>query len=67
MARYVFDLADWDRSGWVIPFGTSGDPESPHYTDQSETWASVGLYPMTYSWARIEKWAGSRQTLEPSR
>ena len=67
VARYVFDLGDWDRSGWVIPLGTSGDPESPHYTDQAETWASVGLYPMTYSWDRIEAGAESHQTLEPSK
>ncbi len=67
VARYVFDVGDWDRSGWVIPLGTSGDPESPHYTDQAERWARVELCPMTYSWPRIESGAESRQTLEPSR
>jgi penicillin amidase len=67
VARYVFDVGDWDRSGWVIPLGTSGDPESPHYTDQAETWARVDVYPMTYSWDRVEAEAASRQTLEPSR
>jgi penicillin amidase len=67
VARYVFDLGDWDRSGWVIPLGTSGDPRSPHYTDQAQRWAHVQLYPMTYSWDRIESGAESRQTLEPSR
>lgn len=67
VARYVFDLGDWDQSGWIIPLGTSGDPESPHYSDQADTWAHVGLYPMTYSWTRVEEGAESRQTLEPSK
>jgi penicillin amidase len=67
VARYVFDLGDWERSGWVIPLGTSGDPRSPHFSDQATKWSRVELFPMTYSWERIEAGAESRQTLEPSR
>ena len=66
VARYVFDLADWDRSGWIIPLGTSGHPDSPHYADQAQNWARVELRPMTYSWDRIEAGAEARQSLEPS-
>ena len=55
VARYVFDLSDWDRSGWVIPLGSSGDPRSPHYADQAGAWARVELCPMTYSWEAIER------------
>ncbi len=25
VARYVFDLADWERSVWIVPHGVSGD------------------------------------------
>jgi penicillin G amidase len=66
VARYVFDLADWDRSLWVIPLGTSGDRASPHYADQAEAWSRVDSFPMTYSWDRIESGARSRQSLEPT-
>jgi penicillin amidase len=65
VARYVFDLADWDRSGWVVPLGSSGNPRSPHYADQAEAWARVELYPMTYSWEAIAVGAESRETLGP--
>ena len=52
-ARYVFDLGDWDNSGWVVPLGASGNPRSPHYADQAQTWARVELFPMTYDWDKI--------------
>lgn len=65
VARYVFDLADWDRSGWVVPLGSSGDPDSPHYADQAEAWSQVRLYPMTYSWDAIEAEA-TQHRIEPN-
>ena len=34
VARYVWDLADRDDSGWVVPLGASGDPRDPHHHDQ---------------------------------
>jgi penicillin amidase len=67
VARYVFDLGDWDNSGWIVPLGSSGHPESPHYADQASDWAAVRLQPMLYSWERIEADAETRQVLEPSR
>jgi penicillin amidase len=66
VARYAFDLADWDRSGWIVPLGSSGHPGSPHYADQAQDWADVKLRPMLYSWDKIEADAESRQTLEPA-
>lgn len=53
VARYVFDLADWDRSGWIVPLGASGDPTSPHFTDQQASWAAGDIVPMRYSWDAI--------------
>ncbi len=65
VARYAFDLGDWDRSGWIVPMGSSGHPESPHYVDQTHDWAAVKLRPMLYSWDKVEADAESRQSLEP--
>jgi len=66
VARYVFDLADWERSAWVVPLGASGHPGSPHYADQAAAWAEVRLLPMRYAWSRIAAEAESRQRLEPA-
>jgi len=66
VARYIFDLADWDRSAWVVPLGSSGHPGSPHYADQLARWAAVLLYPMEYHWDRICAQAETVQRLEPA-
>ena len=29
VARYVFDLGDWERSAWIVPLGASGHPGQP--------------------------------------
>lgn len=65
VARYLFDLADWDRSGWIVPYGVSGHPGSPHYADQAPDWRAHRLQPMPYTWARVESVAVARQTLFP--
>ena len=67
VARYVFDLGDWDRSAWIVPLGASGHPGSPHYADQARDWADVRLRPMRYDWDRIRDEAETHQTLEPER
>jgi penicillin amidase len=64
VARYVFDVADWDGSRWVVPLGSSGDPASRHYADQARAWSEVTSFPMTYSWPRIESTAESRHAVE---
>jgi penicillin amidase len=66
VARYCFDLADWERSGWVVPLGASGHPGSPHYADQAGAWADVRLLPMRYGWERITRDAESHQELWPA-
>jgi penicillin amidase len=67
VARYVFDLADWERSAWIVPLGASGHPGSPHYADQARDWADVRLRPMRYGWARIAADAESHQRLTRAR
>jgi penicillin G amidase len=66
VARYVYDLADWNNSWWVVPLGSSGHPGSPHYADQMRNWADVGMYPMLYDWDRIRADAESTQELRPA-
>jgi penicillin amidase len=63
VARYVFDVGDWENSGWVVPLGASGDPGSAHYQDQAQSWSQVQLLPMSYDWSRIEAGAESVQRL----
>ena len=66
VARYAYDLADWDNSLWVVPLGSSGHPGSKHYHDQSETWRQVQMVPMLYSWDRIIAESQTQQRLEPA-
>lgn len=53
VARYVWDLADREAGGWVVPLGASGDPRSPHHHDQLEAWAVGELVPIVTDWARL--------------
>jgi penicillin G amidase len=66
VARYVFDLGDWERSGWIVPLGASGHPGSRHYADQTADWAAVQLRPMRYDWARVAAQAETHQRLLPA-
>ena len=66
VARYAYDLADWDRSLWVVPLGSSGHPGSGHYHDQSEAWQQVRMVPMLYSWDLVIADSEARQRLEPA-
>ncbi|WP_420609123.1 penicillin acylase family protein [Candidatus Poriferisodalis sp.] len=49
VARYAFDLGDWDSSGWVVPHGVSGVRGSGHDLDQRQAWLDCELIPMAYS------------------
>jgi penicillin amidase len=66
VARYVFDLADWDQSRWIVPLGASGEPTSPHFADQQPAWVAGDLIPMRYRWEVIADTAESTTTLQPS-
>ncbi|MFM1988663.1 MAG: hypothetical protein RJA99_1620 [Pseudomonadota bacterium] len=46
VARYAFDVGDWQRSRWVVFHGVSGHPGSPHYADQHDAWARCEAVPM---------------------
>ena len=65
VARYSYDLADWNNSLWAVPLGSSGHPGHPHYHDQSEIWRQVRMAPMLYDWARIAAEHETQQQLQP--
>ena len=47
--RMAVDVGDWDRSRFSLPGGQSGNPMSPHYSDQLDAWRlGLGL-PMPWS------------------
>ncbi|MFJ5968387.1 penicillin acylase family protein [Streptomyces sp. NPDC093060] len=54
-ARYVWDLARREDSRWVVPFGASGVPGSPHHRDQLPLWLGGELVPVVTDWDRLEK------------
>ncbi|WP_420624082.1 penicillin acylase family protein [Candidatus Poriferisodalis sp.] len=54
VARYAFDLGDWDSSGWVVPHGVSGVRGSGHDLDQRQAWIDCELIPMSYSPDAVE-------------
>ncbi|MCP3911182.1 MAG: penicillin acylase family protein [Actinomycetia bacterium] len=63
VARYVFDLADWDRSRWVVPHGVSGDPGSAHHLDQLDRWVDNDLIPMPWTREAVDEATVSRTEL----
>lgn len=65
VARYVFDLADWDMSRWIVPLGSSGHAGSGHYADQSALWSQVEAIEMVYSWDKVMKQAVVVQAVTP--
>ena len=63
VARYAFDLADWDRSGWVVPLGADGEPGAAHFSDQQESWRNGRLLPAPYSRHAVHAAANQQVTL----
>ncbi|WP_182524155.1 penicillin acylase family protein [Nocardioides dongkuii] len=55
VARYVWDLADRQASGWVVPTGAHADPADPHHHDQLPLWVAGGLAPVITDWDRLEQ------------
>lgn len=53
VARYVWDLADRDASGWVVPVGAAGHPDHHHHHDQLAPWAAGELLPLVTDWNQL--------------
>ena len=63
VARYVWDLADRDASGWIVPIGASGVPDDEHFADQTGDWLAGRLRrvgPTASTVTRVRSGARSR-------
>lgn len=66
VARYTFDVADWNNSRWIVPGGVSGHPGSPHYQDQAPLYEAHRTIAMTYDWDALAREAQATQQLSPA-
>lgn len=57
VARYVWDLADREAGGWVVPTGAAGRP-GPHHDDQLAPWIEGRLVPIVTDWDLLEEQGG---------
>ncbi|HEX8455908.1 MAG TPA: penicillin acylase family protein [Pyrinomonadaceae bacterium] len=46
--RLIADLSDWDKTEQGIALGVSGDPVSPHWSDQLPDWRAVAPRPLPF-------------------
>lgn len=63
--RAIYDLAEPDKSVFILGTGQSGRPWSPHYRDMTSAWAEGGYLPLTTRRDNIERDAVVRQHLLP--
>jgi penicillin G amidase len=63
--RAVYDLADLDRSIGVLPAGVSGNPASPHWSDQAPLWAAGDHHPLPFTRPAVEAAAVATLRLSP--
>jgi penicillin amidase len=63
--RIIADAADWDAAVGTTTPGQSGNPNSPHYRDLFELWASDRYFPVAYSRERVESMTESKIVLAP--
>jgi penicillin amidase len=47
--RLLVDTGDWDRTRQGIALGQSGDPSSPHWKDQLDSWLRVSPPPFPFT------------------
>lgn len=61
VARWAWDLADRDASLWSVPFGASGDSDSPHFSDQFDPWVGVRPTRVVTDWSvlRLDRSTGA--------
>ncbi|HEV2802385.1 MAG TPA: penicillin acylase family protein [Pyrinomonadaceae bacterium] len=59
--RLIADLSDWDKTEQGIALGVSGDPSSPHWSDQLADWRAVTPRPLPFNARTVA--AHTRETL----
>ena len=65
--RIFVDTEDWDRTLAMNNPGQSGNPDSPHYKNLFEEWASDGVFPLFYSREKVESVTHHRINLVPTK
>jgi penicillin amidase len=63
--RAIYDLADLERSLFVLAVGQSGNPLSPYYRDQAERWRDHRPFPIPTRREAVEAAAVERLALVP--
>jgi len=63
--RFTADLADPDRTTLNLVLGQSGDPASPWYTDQLQSWLHGSTYPLPFTPAATQVTIMHTLTLTP--
>ena len=63
--RAIYDLADLERSLFVLAVGQSGNPLSPYYRDQAERWRDHRPFPIPTRREAIAATAANRLVLVP--
>ena len=64
VARYVYDVSDWDASGWIVPHGVSGVRGDGNDLSQRQGWLDGTVIPMAYTPEAIERHAAEHTTLD---
>ncbi len=63
--RFTTDLADTDRTTLNLVLGQSGNPASPWYMDQFQSWLHGATYPLPFSRAATQPTIAHILTLTP--
>ncbi len=64
--RLIADTADWDKTQQGIALGVSGDPASPHWSDQLADWRAVTPRPFPFTDKAVAAEAKVVLELKPS-
>jgi penicillin amidase len=64
--RMVVDVGEWDRSRAALAGGQSGNPLSPHYSDQFERWRRGEGVPLAFTEPAVARATRATLRLEPA-
>ncbi len=65
-ARTVMEIGDWDNARFVLLGGQSGNPMSPNYDDQIQTWLQGRGIPIPWSPSAVDEVVEKTLTLNPA-
>lgn len=64
--RLIADTSDWDKTQQGIALGVSGDPSSPHWSDQLADWRAVTPRPLPFTDKAVAAAAKTTLLLKPN-